>query len=212
MSSPAPDQPPERKPNESTAGNTDRPPSFGRYASYLEFVDACSQVRPEYRWLQTFLRRQDEAPETQTTIFDVTGGSVTEHGPFSTASTDFCQLLVSRSPDIKTRLIVVTYNNSWAVDRPLLDLLGLHFNIDPNFLRRHFYYYFIYIEDVKTSMKRSKDTIQRESCLLPSQENAVEFHLSYTREYDKLSAYLHEDCGNKTSSLSWLPGPTINLF
>ena len=193
--------PANRSSNEGIAGNVSTPSSFSKYTSYRQFVEACSKVRDEYRWLQTFLAHHDEALETRTTIFDAEGKSLTERGSFSVVSPEFRLLIASRLSNIKTRLVIVTYRESWAIDRSLIDLLGLRFNMNPDFFRRHFYYPCIYNENVERPNRYDSDPIQHERYLLPSEESADEFHLAYTQEYDKMSGYVHkEDGGNQTSS------------
>jgi len=177
------------KPNEA---NGDSTPKLPTYSSYKEYIDAYVSEWPEYQWLQHFLGKPGSQPsETKTTVLDSIDGSLIERAQFTSDITGLSDMLSSRSADVKTRLIIVSYPESWRIDRQVVDLLGWTFDIDPNFFRRHFYYYFVYIEALAD--KGAKDSIEREVSSLPSDQDPTTFELGFVRNYDKISSLLHRD-------------------
>ena len=77
-------------------------------------------------------------------------------------------------------------------------MLGRTFDIDPNFFRRHFYYRFIYTEDLYDNTVA--DSIEKEVSLLPSETYQTTFELGFTRNYDKMSVLLYKDPVSKQTT------------
>lgn len=176
------------------------PPSLVRqYDSYMQFINDCVPIWSEYEWLQRFLAYPSpDISETQVTIFDAVEEKLEERGQFSSRTQDFDQILTSGLGTGSFRLIIVTYNQVWRVDRAIIDKLGLQFDVDPSFFRRHFFYYFNYIEDAfkddePPQRRYDEDAILSETLSLPSEESLSEYHFSFTREYDKMSVLLCKD-------------------
>ena len=170
-----------------------------QYASYLQFVKQCLSVNPEYEWLHRFLAHPSpETSETQVTIFDAVDRKLVERGPFSSCTGDFDDILASYPARGSFRLINVTYSNVWTVNRSILDKLGMDFDIDPSFFRRHFQHSKLNDEDAVVrdeweKPRRWPNPMSPDFRLLPSEESLVEYHFSSKTAYNRMSVLL---CSN----------------
>jgi hypothetical protein len=170
--------------------------SHSPYMSYKDFLRQHLSQYPEYTWLHTFFSwPQLSNGSTHVTIFDCIDGVLKEQGQYTSATDDFQIALATRPVNAKTRLIITSYDKTWTIDRTVVDKLGLVYDIDPNFFRRHFYYYFICVENFSDSsewetLHWKKDSIENEFNSLPSQENS-QFHFAFTRKYEMMSAFIH---------------------
>lgn len=109
------------------------------YSTYKEFIDAHVADWPEYRWMQLFLEQKGKDPsDTSVTVFDSMHGSLVEHD-YSSRISSLPHFLRQRPPEVRTRLIIVTHFESWAIDRNVVDTLGKSFDIDPQFFHKHFH-------------------------------------------------------------------------
>lgn len=174
-----------------------------QYASYTQYIDECASIDSGYRWLQRFFSHPSpDISETKLTIFEAVEGRLMQTGQYTTRTNDLDRLLLSPTQG-RLRLITVAHSGTWKVDRGIIDKLGLHFDVDPMFFRRHFYYYFQYVEDTvkpRGKWKYDDDEVLNE-IWLPSEESMFEYHFSFTREYEKMSVLLCTDPGGAESDL-----------
>ena len=160
--------------------------------SYKDIVSARRSERPEYEWLQTFLEHPGPCnSETLAVVFDSDGETLIERGQFSADTPQFSRILAARPSEVRTRYIVVSYQQSWNVDRSIVEKLCSTYNVEPDFFREHFYYHDIYSEDNDGPERWLKDPIHDELRTLPNGKDSVEYHLALTKQFDKMSTYIH---------------------
>lgn len=57
---------------------------------------------------------------------------------FSSKVSECHDALQQRPIEVKTRIILVSYHQTWSIDRDIADSIGLAFDIDPTFFWAHF--------------------------------------------------------------------------
>jgi hypothetical protein len=117
------------------------------FPSYRDYVSHLVRQYPEYRWLERFLAvRGREPSDTQLHLLDCVGDELrVQHVTGYTDLSDRDSVryaLENRSPEVAVRIVYVTYRQSWSINRDIVDLLGLHFNVNPLFFWGHFQSYY----------------------------------------------------------------------
>ena len=111
------------------------------YASYKEYIDKNVQSWPDLRWAQRFLEIEPPDPsETTVLLLDSYGDRMVDQEFGDENMSDLRDALENRPAAVKTRIIFVSYEETMSIDRSVVDILGLKFDIDPLFLHEHFYH------------------------------------------------------------------------
>lgn len=122
------------------------------YKTYQSYVSDLAIEYPEYQWLSDFLSYPGAQPsETTVLITDSVGDGelqTREFGaPFSSSGVSHSISMLSHSlrtrpENVRTRIVHVTFRQSWSIDREAIDIIGLHFRIDPMFFWGSLDHYF----------------------------------------------------------------------
>jgi hypothetical protein len=107
------------------------------FGSYGEYINTILPQWPEFRWLSLFLNAQPVHPECTVDVVHADDTRL-QVQTFGSASQDFQAAITDSSADVKTRLIILSYKDIETVDRNVLDVLGLEYDIDPIFYWHHF--------------------------------------------------------------------------
>ena len=113
-----------------------------QFSSYRDFVSHLSVDYPEFAWLRDFLAKPGATPSvTRVVVIDST-----KDGRLNTPELDgtlptLSQTLNHYPANVQTRIIHVSYIQSWSIDRDLIDALGMRFDIDPLFFWGHLDHY-----------------------------------------------------------------------
>lgn len=99
------------------------------YSSYKEYIDRNVELWPELRWMQLFVEHDRLHPSgTLVNIFDSRDGDSLLEKTFNSEDlTGFQEVVEGRLRETNTRIIVVTYRETWGIDRRVVDILGLAF-------------------------------------------------------------------------------------
>ena len=111
------------------------------YSSYKEFIEKNMEEWPQYRWLQIFFNHGGgSSGDTRTTVFDSVGESLLETVFSTTDPSRFRNFLDSRPSNVRSRIIILAYKETWSVDRTFVDMLASRLGISPDHLRRHLWH------------------------------------------------------------------------
>jgi hypothetical protein len=99
--------------------------SCREYLSFLHSHDS------NFKWLQNFFTYVPSEITSHAVIIDSVGGKLFQ--PLVTKG-----LLRSRPKRVSTRIIVLSYDDIWTLDRDTLDDICYGLDLDPIFLWRHF--------------------------------------------------------------------------
>ncbi|KAH0563072.1 hypothetical protein GP486_002366 [Trichoglossum hirsutum] len=110
--------------------------------SYREYVTRLSLDYPEYGWLRDFLSHPGANPSvTRVLLLDSVDDNLRAQD-FLGSSQALAEALKRRPEDVQFRVVVVSYFQSWNIDRDVVDTLGIHFRLDPLFLWGHLDHYY----------------------------------------------------------------------
>ena len=110
-------------------------PSF---KSYLEYVTQLMKIEPQFEWLYQFLSKEGaQPPETVLILADSIDNRL-HVSNFSSNPSGFQKEIQYRAISVQTRIVLVCYQQTWSVNRDIVDKVGLAFNVDPTFLWEHF--------------------------------------------------------------------------
>lgn len=106
------------------------------WSSYTAFVAALARIDAHFEWLRVFLGHAP--PEGsyggRLIVLQSENGQLKEH----TSAIDD----LNHPPDFgSTRLIILSYEEAWSINRELLDHVALSLNLPPFFLLQHFLYW-----------------------------------------------------------------------
>jgi hypothetical protein len=147
-----------------------------KFQSYRECVKHLSLDYPELGWLSDFLSHSGTTPSvTRVRIIDSIGGQYLKMQDFPASGKQLSKALKSRSDDIKTRIVIVSYIQSWNIDRDVINTIGMHFKLDPWFLWGHLDHY--YESDEALCKNRRRGFQQKPVEPLPSERVSVEIAL-----------------------------------
>jgi hypothetical protein len=111
-----------------------------RVDAYRKYIESLLPVYPEFKWLSAFLGEpQDDPSKTRVIIADSSAGNI-KLQDFTTDISGLSEALKNRPVKCKTRVILISYAQSWSVARDVIDLIGTTFNIDPQFYWSHFHH------------------------------------------------------------------------
>ncbi|KAF8244128.1 hypothetical protein K440DRAFT_667163 [Wilcoxina mikolae CBS 423.85] len=119
--------------SEDASINDDGLMRFNTYAEYVEFL---YRRDPRFEWLHhlfTTSAAASDPTKTHVMVADSEDGRLT-----STHGVEALQSLENRSPRVKTRLVLVRYDQTMNIDRNIIDAIAFAFDLDPFFLWRHF--------------------------------------------------------------------------
>lgn len=105
------------------------------WSSYTAFVTALTRVDANFEWLRLFLSHTPAEGSSggRLIVLQSENGQLKEH----TGAIDNLSL----PPDFgSTRLIILSYEEVWSIDRELLDHVALSLDVPPFFLLQHFLY------------------------------------------------------------------------
>jgi hypothetical protein len=112
-----------------------------RYSSYKEFIEKNMEKWPQYRWLQVFFNHGGGSPrDTRTTVFDSVGESLLETVFSTTDPSRFRNFLDSRPSNVRSRIIILAYKETWSVDHTFVDMLASRRGLSPDHLGRHLWH------------------------------------------------------------------------
>ncbi len=110
-------------------------PSF---KSYLEYVTQLVKIEPQFEWLYQFLSKEGaQASETVLILADSIDNRLLVRN-FSSDPSGFQKEVQYRPASVQTRIVLVSYEQTWSINRDVVDKVGLAFNVDPTFLWEHF--------------------------------------------------------------------------
>ncbi|KAK0101112.1 hypothetical protein ONS95_012905 [Cadophora gregata] len=179
------------------------------YLSYKDYLDTNVEDWPEFRWMQVFFMHPGGDPNnTNLTIIDSANGSLHPQSITTLDPHSLTTALENRQPEVKTRIIVVHYGQSFSIDRRVVDILGSVYDLDPLVLQRHFEHDAMWLEDgLKTSKHIEELLPEARLALLPSEETCegrfVHFGLSNFR-YITAMYFNQKDKNDQTTVLIWL--------
>ena len=105
------------------------------WSNYTTFVHAVAQVDPNFEWLDRFLshHQQGRFLGGQLNIFESCGDTIKDNA---------CSLEDLNLPPKAdtTRIVVLSYDEAWSLNRELLDKVALALDLSPYFLWQHLEY------------------------------------------------------------------------
>ncbi|KAI9875290.1 MAG: hypothetical protein M1830_008655 [Pleopsidium flavum] len=105
------------------------------WPTYAAYVDALARVDSNFEWLARFFSRSQQGVSTgeQLNILESNNDTLEDHA---------CSLDELESPPRpgSTRIVVLSYNEAWSLDREVLDKVALSLNLPPFFLWQHLQY------------------------------------------------------------------------
>ncbi|KAI9775116.1 MAG: hypothetical protein M1839_001427 [Geoglossum umbratile] len=147
-----------------------------KFRSYSEYVRHLSLDYPELGWLSDFLSYPGSTPSvTRVRIVDSIGGGLLRTQDFPVSGKPLTEALKDHPGDILTRLVIVSYFQSWNIDRDLINTIGIHFKLDPWFLWGHLDHY--YESNDALCKNRRRDFQPKPIEPLPSERASVEIAL-----------------------------------
>jgi len=147
-----------------------------KFQSYREYVKHLSLDYSELEWLSNFLSYSGTSPSvTRVRIIDSIGSQYLKMQDFPAPGKRLSMALKSRSDDIQTRIVIVSYIQSWSIDRDVINTIGVHFQLDPWFLWGHLDHY--YESDEALCKNRHRGFQQKPVEPLPSERVSVEIAL-----------------------------------
>lgn len=119
---------------------TDYSPPF---TTYRQYISTLASRHPAFQFLHRFLAYPSPSPIwTSLRIADTTCTSITET-MVPLPSIRHC------APEVKTRIVMVSYDKSWNINREVLDSLAFELDLSPCFVWQHLDYPFIDVENDK---------------------------------------------------------------
>jgi len=116
-------------------GDPPAPEPLSSFSSYTDYVATLKESDGQYGWLHTFLSRPGPSPGvTEAFVIDrrSTGlkiwGARDMHG---------LSELLNRPSDHKSRVIIISYPESWSFDRQILEFLAMRYALNPLHLFKH---------------------------------------------------------------------------
>lgn len=103
------------------------------FSSYTDFVQLLASQQPQYKWLLDFLIHATDGLGQNTKLFVADS----ENGCLVQKSIQ-PELLGQCPSSVKTRLVLIHYEEVWSIDRGLVDRVSLALNVPPYFLWQHF--------------------------------------------------------------------------
>lgn len=142
------------------------------HGSYTDYIASLQEKWPELQWLQGFFTRIPEAPQGTVTVIDATDEQLFQQ-VFASGNQGVEAALKAFSPDVKTKIVVVSYQEVENLDRQVLDKIGLAYDIDPLF----YWHHLDTRREDDDEDENGEAPIKRK--LLPSQSRALEFGYPY---------------------------------
>ena len=105
------------------------------FSTYTEYIKALAQGDPQFSWLASFFSYRPLKPVStaEISIVDIENGTLKDT-PFL-----LDELAVS-PPCGSTRLVILSYDEAWGIERDIHDGLAMTLNLPPYFLWQHFAY------------------------------------------------------------------------
>jgi hypothetical protein len=173
-----------------------------QYNRYYKWISALAKIDKEFEWLKRFLEESSPRPcETKVSVVESIGGSlsirkVKGKGNLSKLLKSNPEAEQASSTGIQTRIIIVTYPETWSIDRAKLVLLVLHFGIDPVHLFNHLFHDGSYMDTHCPKVDWKPDLGSTTSTpLLPSERKAWMELKAFSSE-SKLAAFLRVTPGD----------------
>lgn len=117
------------------SSNTESSDERSKWAfdSYAEFVESLALRQPQYEWLSRFFSHVPTNLGHKTNIFvaDSEDGRLLQ-------KVIQPELLQECPPSVKTRLILIDYEEAWSIDRDILDGVSFALDLPPYYLWQHF--------------------------------------------------------------------------
>ena len=105
------------------------------WPTYTSFVNALARVDSNFQWLSHFFsrNRQGDSLGGNLNIIESSTSNIKDHA---------CSLDDLQTPPKlgNTRIVVLSYEESWALDRKVLDKIAISLNLPPFFLWHHLEY------------------------------------------------------------------------
>lgn len=114
------------------------PQTHTLFKSYREYIATLVKYERQYQWLHEFLAKQGAQPSDTSLVFADSIDNEIRITDFSSDLSGFEHEVEQRSSDIQTRIVLICYEETWSVDREIVDKVGLAFDIDATFLWEHF--------------------------------------------------------------------------
>jgi hypothetical protein len=169
------------RPHANTCSTIASPPAITEmeeptFRSYSEYVRHLSLDYPELGWLSDFLSYPGSTPSvTRVRIVDSIEGGLLRTQDFTVSGKPLTEALKDRPGDILTRLVIVSYFQSWNIDRDVVNTIGMHFKLDPWFLWGHLDHY--YESNDALCKNRRRDFQPKPIEALPSERASAEIAL-----------------------------------
>jgi hypothetical protein len=117
------------------------------FQSYHDYVSCLVREYPEYNWLHRFLSAPGALPsETRVQLIDSINNELRTksfpmpHGVFN--GNALREALAHRPAYITSRIVYVNYQESWSIDRAVIDVIGHYFQVNPLFFWGHLHHYY----------------------------------------------------------------------
>ena len=108
---------------------------FGDFPSYAGYIHALARINPKFEWLSRFFAHIPPV----STFTDEVSIMTSENGTLTDEVFSEDLLLSSPKPGT-TRLVIISYEEIWTIDRDNLDRVAMALNVPPYFLMQHFDY------------------------------------------------------------------------
>lgn len=112
------------------------------WPTYSAYVDALARVDDNFEWLSRYFaeHRQGDPKGGHLNILETIDGNIKDH---------VCSLDELGSPPRpgNTRIVVLSYDQVWSIDREVLDKIAMTLNLPPYFLWQHLSYEGNHCED-----------------------------------------------------------------
>ncbi len=109
-----------------------------QFRSYRDYVASLAKDHPEFGWLNLFLAKPGANPSQISVLIADSLNNTMQLENFSSKVSECHDALQQRPIEVKTRIILVSYHQTWSIDRDIADSIGLAFDIDPTFFWAHF--------------------------------------------------------------------------
>jgi len=108
------------------------PPEPSTTPSYVAYVESLCPKWLEYLWLPQYLALSPTHPDGRVLVIDATENELHSRWHATQDSNILNPFAFSYNRAIKTKLVMLSYEQVEDVDRKLLTMLGAFFDIDPS--------------------------------------------------------------------------------
>ncbi|KAG4438046.1 hypothetical protein IFR05_006460 [Cadophora sp. M221] len=117
--------------------------------------------------------------DTRVTFIDSSDGSFYRQSVPVTDPNNLQNILSIRGPEVKTRIILVEYNESFCIDRNVVDIFGRAYDIDPLVFQEHFQHEALELDDGYSREIHESLPLERLAHLRSQSRTSVGYNLHF---------------------------------